>query len=195
MRSATVSRKTNETNITIKITLEGKGSYKINTQIGFFDHMLQQIAVHGLFDLNIQAKGDLDIDTHHTIEDVALVLGQAINQAIGDRKGITRFSQALVPMDEALCQMVLDLSGRPYHVFRGEWTGSDIGGIPVTLIEHFFQSLSITLKANLHAAILYGRDDHHKAEALFKAFALALKKAVTIDQRRSDAIPSSKGSL
>jgi len=195
MRQANVNRKTNETNIDVTVNLDGSGNCAIQTGIGFFDHMLTQIAVHGLFDIEIAAQGDLDIDTHHTIEDVALALGQAFSQALGDRKGIRRMGQAAVPMDEALCEVFVDLSGRPYSVFQGEWLAPNVGDIPVSLVEHFFYSLSMTLKANIHANIRYGRDDHHKAEGLFKALARALSTAVQIDPRRADAVPSSKGVL
>ena len=195
MRQASVNRKTNETSIEVSVNLDGSGNYAIQTGIGFFDHMLTQIAVHGLFDIEITAQGDLEIDKHHTIEDVALTLGQAIAQALGDRKGIRRMGQAVVPMDEALCEVIVDLSGRPYSIFQGEWLAPNVGEIPVTLLEHFFYSLSMTLKANIHTNIRYGRDDHHKAEGLFKALARALSTAVQIDPRRKDAVPSSKGVL
>lgn len=195
MRQATVERKTNETSIKVSVNLDGSGKYAIQTGVGFFDHMLTQLAVHGLFDIEIAAKGDLEIDNHHTIEDVALTLGQAFAQALGDRKGIMRMGQAAVPMDEALCEVIIDLSGRPYSVFTGDWLASSVGDIPVTLMEHFFYSLSMAIKANIHAAIRYGRDDHHKAEGLFKALGRSLSKAVQIDPRRADAVPSSKGVL
>jgi imidazoleglycerol-phosphate dehydratase len=195
MRKATLTRKTGETEITVTVNLDGTGRHRIHTGVGFLDHMLQQIAVHGLFDLEIEAQGDLEVDAHHTVEDTALTLGAACRQALGDRKGIIRTGDAFVPMDETLCQVVVDLSGRPYAVFTGAWTGSSVGGLPVTLMEHFFQSLAVSLEANLHTRILYGRDDHHKAEALFKAFARALDAAVRIDPRRKDTIPSTKGTL
>lgn len=195
MRQANFSRRTNETSIEVSVNLDGSGNNTIQTGIGFFDHMLTQIAVHGLFDIEITAQGDLEIDKHHTIEDVALTLGQAFAHALGDRKGIRRMGQAAVPMDEALCEVIVDLSGRPYSVFQGEWLSPNVGDIPVTLVEHFFYSLSMTLKANIHAKIRYGRDDHHKAEGLFKALARALSTAVQIDPRRADAVPSSKGVL
>lgn len=195
MRQATVERKTNETNIKVSINLDGSGKYTIQTGIGFFDHMLTQLAVHGLFDIEIAAQGDLEIDNHHTIEDVALTLGQAVDQALGDRKGIRRMGQALVPMDEALCEVIIDLSGRPYSVFQGDWLASSVGDIPVTLLEHFYYSFCMTSKANIHANIRYGRDDHHKSEGLFKALARALSDAVQIDPRRAGIVPSSKGVL
>jgi len=195
MRTASIERKTNETQIKIQIELEGSGMYEIRTGIPFYDHMLTQLALHGLFDLKIEAQGDLEVDAHHTIEDVALALGAAMDQALGDRKGLVRMGSAVVPMDETLCEVAVDLSGRPYCVFNGEWNGTDINAIPVTLFEHFFSSLAIGLRSNLHAAIRYGRDDHHKAEALFKALGRALCSASRIDPRRANAIPSSKGVL
>jgi len=195
MRQATVERKTNETNIKISLNLDGSGNHSIQTGIGFFDHMLIQLAVHGLFDIEITAKGDLEVDRHHTVEDVALTLGQAFDQALGDRKGIRRMGQAAVPMDEALCEVIVDLSGRPYLVFQADWLAPSVGDIPVTMVEHFFYSLSMTLKANIHAIIHYGRDDHHRAEGLFKALARSLSEAAEIDSRRVGAVPSSKGVL
>ncbi len=195
MRSAIIERQTNETNIRIELELDGSGKYEINTGIGFYDHMLTQLAVHGLFDLKISAQGDLEVDPHHTVEDTALALGQAFDQALGERRGLARMGTAVVPMDEALCEVVVDLSGRPYSVFTGEWTGTQINTLPVTLIEHAFYSLSVGLRANLHALIRYGRDDHHKAEAMFKALGRALCQATREDPRRASAIPSSKGVL
>lgn len=195
MRKSTFARKTGETDIQVEINLDGQGKTEISTGIGFMDHMLEQIAVHGLIDLRLMAQGDLDIDPHHTVEDIALALGEAINQALGDRRGIIRMGTAVVPMDEALGEVNLDFSGRPYSVFMGEWTGTRIGGIPVTLIEHFFYSLCMRMKATLHINLRYGRDDHHKAEALFKALGRSLSAASRIDPRRIDEIPSSKGVL
>lgn len=195
MRKATIERKTNETEIKLIINLDGSGQYDIKTGIPFFDHMLTQIAVHGLFDLEIKAKGDLVVDQHHTIEDVALALGMAFQEALGDKAGIERVGLALVPMDEALCQVVLDFSGRPYLVFDAEWNDPRVADIPITLIEHFFTSFSMTSKTTLHARVLYGRDNHHKVEGLFKAFARALRMAAAIDPHRQDQIPSSKGVL
>lgn len=195
MRKATIERKTNETEIKLKINLDGSGQYDINTGIPFFDHMLTQVAVHGLFDLEIKADGDLAVDQHHTIEDTALTLSQAFLEALGNKAGIERVGQALVPMDEALCQVVVDLSGRPYLVFDAEWNDPRVADIPITLVEHFFYSFSMTSKSTLHARVLYGRDNHHKVEGLFKAFGRALKMAVAFDPRRQDRVPSSKGVL
>ncbi len=195
MRKATIERKTNETEIRLKINLDGSGQNDINTGILFFDHMLTQVALHGLFDLEIHAKGDLGVDQHHTIEDVALALGQGLKEALGSKAGIERVGEALVPMDESLCEVVVDLSGRPYLVYDAEWIDSRVGGFPVTLVEHFFYSFSMTSTSTLHVRVLYGRDNHHKVEGLFKAFGRALKRAVALDPRRGDQIPSSKGVL
>ena len=195
MRRSTIDRKTNETDISLSLNLDGSGIAKINTGIGFFDHMLTQIAVHGLIDLELQAKGDLDIDAHHTIEDCGLVLGEAIGQALGEKRGITRMAEASVPMDDALARVILDLSGRPYSVIQTNWVSPDVGGIPTSLLEHFFEALAVTSRMNLHLNIAYGKDNHHMAEALFKAFARALDAATQIDPRRADLIPSSKGRL
>jgi imidazoleglycerol-phosphate dehydratase len=195
MRTAEISRQTNETQITIKLDLDGSGKHEISTGIGFLDHMLTHLAVHGLFDLSVQAKGDLHIDTHHTVEDVALTLGQAFYQALGDRKGITRIGDSFVPMDETLAHIAIDLSGRPYAVIQAEWHTPYVGNIPTTLFPHFFESFAVTSRCNLHGRILYGRDDHHQAEALFKAFARALDAAAQMDPRRAGGIPSTKGTL
>lgn len=193
-RAATVHRKTSETNISLSINLDGRGSHEISTGVGFFDHMLTALAVHGLFDLTVQATGDLHIDTHHTIEDVGIVLGQALNQALSERKGIVRTAHAYVPMDEALGFVAIDLGGRPYTVFHGTWHTPAIGQMPTDLVEHFFESVAIHARMNLHARIEYGRNDHHQAEALFKAFARALNTAVALDPRRLD-VASTKGTL
>jgi len=195
MRSAEITRQTNETQIDIKLDLDGTGQYEISTGIGFLDHMLTHLAVHGLFDLSVQAKGDLHIDAHHTVEDVALALGQAFDKALGDRKGIIRISDSFAPMDETLAHVAVDLSGRPYSVIQTEWHTPYIGDIPTTLFPHFFESFAITARCNLHARVLYGRDDHHQAEALFKAWARALDSATQMDPRRAGAIPSTKGTL
>lgn len=193
-REATIQRKTTETEIALSINLDGSGIPRINTGVGFFDHMLTAVSVHGLFDLTIQATGDLHIDTHHTIEDVGIVLGQALNQALGDRKGLIRTAHSYVPMDEALGFVAIDLGGRPYTIFHGSWHTPAIGQMPTDLVQHFFESVAIHAKMNLHARIEYGRNDHHQAEALFKAFARALRTAVTIDPRRAD-VASTKGTL
>lgn len=195
MRNSQINRKTAETEINLKLNLAGSGLYQISTGIGFFDHMLTQIAVHGLFDLEISAVGDLQVDPHHTVEDCGLVLGSAFKDALGDKKGIFRTASAIVPMDEALGQVVVDFSGRPFSVIQAQWSSPLVGGLPTTLLEHFFQSFAVSSAANLHLRVLYGRDNHHMAEALFKAFARACAQAVQIDPRRAGSIPSSKGTL
>ncbi|MBN1666462.1 MAG: imidazoleglycerol-phosphate dehydratase HisB [Anaerolineales bacterium] len=194
-RSAQIERKTNETEIRLSLELDGRGQAQIETGIGFLDHMLHHVAVHGLFDLQLQAQGDLEVDPHHTVEDVALVLGQAFDQALGNRQGIVRMAASYVPMDESLARVAVDLSGRPYTVFQAEWATPAVGGIPTSLFEHFLYSLAVTGRFNLHAQVLYGRDDHHKAEALFKALGRALDAATQLDPRRGSTIPSTKGSL
>ncbi len=193
MRSATIHRQTNETDITITINLDGSGQHAISTGVGFLDHMLTAVSVHGLFDLHVRASGDLHIDSHHTIEDVGIVLGQALNAAVDDRKGIHRVSHAYVPMDEALGFVALDFSGRPYTVFQAEWATPAIGQFPTDLVQHFFESVAVHGRITLHAKV-DGRNDHHKAEALFKALARALKTAVELDPRRTD-VASTKGTL
>ena len=195
MRTATIHRQTKETTIQVTLALDGKGQCQVNTGIGFLDHMLAHLAVHGLFDLTVEASGDLAVDPHHTVEDVALTVGEAFDQALGDRAGIVRIGSAYVPMDEALAFVAVDLSGRPYAVTEMSWAGPAVGGLPVTLIPHFFESFAVTARANVHARLLYGRDDHHQAEALFKALGRALDAATRPDPRRAGAIPSTKGTL
>ncbi len=195
MRTTEISRKTHETQIVIRLDVDGSGAHDISTGVGFLDHMLTHLAVHGLFDLSVQAKGDLEIDVHHTVEDVALALGQAFDRALGDRKGIVRMGDCFAPMDETLAHVAVDLSGRPYAVVQAEWHTPYVGNVPVTLFPHFFESFAVTARLNLHARVLYGRDDHHQAEALFKAWARALDAATQFDPRRGGTIPSTKGSL
>jgi imidazoleglycerol-phosphate dehydratase len=195
MRQAEIHRQTHETDVEIHLDLDGTGSCRIETGIGFFDHMLDHVAVHGMFDLTVAASGDLHVDAHHTVEDVALTLGGAFDQALGDRAGIVRMGSAYAPMDEALAFVAVDLSGRPYAVTDVAWSGPAVGGLPVTLFAHFFESFAATARANLHARLLYGRDDHHRAEALFKALGRALDAATRLDPRRGSAVPSTKGVL
>ena len=195
MRTAKIDRKTNETEISLSLDLDGKGKYAIDTGIGFLDHMLSHVAVHGLFDLELKARGDLQVDVHHTIEDCALVLGQAFDQALGERAGIVRMGSAYVPMDESLAFICVDLSGRPYSVVQAEWHAPSVGQVPTSLFAHFLESFAVTARCNLHALVLYGRDDHHQAEALFKALGRALDEATRLDPRRASRIPSTKGSL
>ena len=188
MRTSTVHRRTKETNVQLTLDLDGTGQHEVQTGVGFLDHMLAHVAVHGLFDLTVQASGDLEVGPHHTVEDVALVLGQALDQALGDRAGIVRIGSATVPMDETLASVAVDLSGRPYGVTEMAWTGPSVGGIPVTLIPHFVESFAATARANVHARVLYGRDDHHKAEALFKALGRALDAATRPDPPPDDGL-------
>ena len=195
MRKSTIQRKTNETNISLSLNLDGSGKYNISTGIGFFDHMLAQIAVHGLFDLDLRAEGDLHIDAHHTIEDCGIALGEAIGQTLGSKQGIRRMAESSVPMDDALAKVVLDLSGRAYSVIQIKWVSPQVGGIPTSLMEHFFESVAVNAKMNIHIRVEYGKDNHHIAEAIFKAFARALDFATQIDERRADLIPSSKGKI
>ena len=194
MRAASVERNTTETRISAEVALDGSGVSAISTGIGFLDHMLTHIAVHGLFDLQVKASGDLQIDSHHTVEDVALVLGTAFDRALGERQGIARMASFSVPMDETLAFVALDFSGRPYCVVDAEWGLAPVGGIPTSLFPHFLESFAVTSRSNLHARVLYGRDDHHKAEALFKALARALDIATQLDPRRA-SVPSTKGTL
>ncbi len=193
MRTASIQRKTHETNISLSINLDGTGQHNISTDVGFFDHMLTQIAVHGLIDIDLQAEGDLHIDAHHTIEDCGIVLGEAIGQALGEKRGIRRMAEASVPMDDALANVVLDLSGRSYSVIQIPWVSASVGSIPTSLIEHFFETLAVAAKMNLHIRVFYGKDNHHIAEATFKAFARALDAAVQVDERWTGIVPSSKG--
>lgn len=195
MRTATVHRQTTETDLEVSVNLDGRGEHQITTGVGFLDHLLDHIAVHGLFDLRVKAVGDLHIDPHHTIEDTALALGQALAEALGDRRGIVRMAWAYVPMDEALAFVAVDLSGRPYAVVEAQWHGPAIGQFPTSLVGHFIESLAVSLRANIHARVLYGRDDHHQAEALFKALGRALDAATLLDARRGTAVPSTKGRL
>lgn len=187
-------RKTTETSITVKINLDGTGKYKIDTGVGFFDHMLELFSRHSLIDLEIKVKGDLYVDEHHTVEDVGIVLGEAIRTALGDKRGIERYG-FLLPMDETLAEVALDLSGRSYLVWNVEFKREKIGDMPTELFEEFFKALSDNLLANLHVNLRYGKNDHHKAEAIFKAFARALRFAVSRDKRAASLLPSTKGKL
>jgi imidazoleglycerol-phosphate dehydratase len=193
-REATLTRQTAETSVSLTLNLDGQGHAEVQTGIGFFDHMLTHVAHHGLFDLNVHAEGDLHVDPHHTVEDVAILLGRAIDQALGERVGIARMGCACVPMDEALARVVIDLSGRPYAVVEAEFSAPGIGQMPTSLVAHVLESLAVHARMNLHAHVLYGRDDHHKAEALFKALGRALRQAVALDPRRT-GVASTKGTL
>jgi len=191
-RKATKSRKTNETDIRVTLNLDGAGEHRIATGIPFFDHMLAQIAKHGHFDLEIDAKGDLEIDGHHTVEDVGWVLGQALRESLGDRRGIVRFGHAYVPLDEALTRVVIDLSGRPYLVYKVEFKSARIGDLQTELIEEFLKAFVQEGRFNLHVESLYGRNQHHIAETIFKATARALHVATRVEHAQ---IPSTKGVL
>ncbi len=195
MRTASLSRKTRETDITVEVTLDGTGVSEISTGVGFFDHMLDQIARHSLIDLKIQAKGDLHIDFHHTVEDVGIALGQAIRQALGDMKGITRYADVHLPMDETLTRVAMDISGRAFLVFRTEFHTPKIGEFDTQLVREFFQAFAMNAGLTLHVETLYGINDHHISESCFKGLARALRIAVSIDERQSGRIPSTKGTL
>ena len=193
-RTAKISRKTKETKIELALNLDGKGVTSAHTGVGFFDHMLDLLARHALLDLSIHADGDLDVDAHHTVEDVGIVLGQAIEKAVGDKRGIFRYGWAIVPMDESLAQVAIDLSGRPAFVFNVKFGGELIGNFAVELVEEFFKALATSARMNLHVTVPYGTNNHHVAEAIFKATAKALRQAVSLDPR-NPGIPSTKGSL
>lgn len=192
-RSAHLDRSTKETLISVDVLLDGTGSYSIETGIGFFNHMLAQLSKHSLIDLTVQTKGDLNVDEHHTVEDTGLAIGQAIRQALGDKLGIERYG-FLLPMDESLAQVALDLSDRPYFKFEGKFDREKVGEFPTELVEDFFRALSDGLRANLHISV-QGRNDHHKIEAAFKSVARALKQAVALDPRTPGLLPSTKGVL
>ena len=193
-RIATVTRKTRETDISLTICLDGTGQYRIDTGVGFFDHMLEGFARHGLFDLEVTVKGDLYVDDHHTIEDTGIVLGEAILKALGSKKGIRRYGSSILPMDEALVMTAIDLSGRPYFVFNGEFLTEKMGDMGTQMVREFFRAVSVSAGMNLHMRILDGFNDHHKTEALFKSFAKSLDQAVSLDPRITDVL-STKGSL
>jgi len=195
MRKAQVTRNTLETQITVSINLDGTGEASLNTGIGFLDHMLDQIARHGLMDLDIAAKGDLHIDGHHTVEDIGITLGQAFKEALGDKKGICRYGHAYVPLDEALSRVVLDLSGRPGMEMDCQFTAGSIGQLDTQLIYEFFQGFVNHALVTLHIDNLKGHNAHHQAETIFKAFGRALRMAVTVDARMQDILPSTKGAL
>jgi imidazoleglycerol-phosphate dehydratase len=194
MRQATIERTTRETSISLTLGLDGRGKADINTGIGFLDHMLTLFAGHGLFDLRVAAQGDLEIDEHHTAEDTMICLGKALDQALGDRRGIVRTAHSYVPMDESLALVAVDLSGRAYCVFDAEFTTPRLGGLGTDLVFHLFETLANQARMNLHVKVLYGRNDHHKLEAIFKALARALDQATQIDPRR-EGVPSTKGTL
>ncbi len=194
-RKATVNRDTLETQITVHVDIDGSGASRLDTGVPFFDHMLDQVARHGLIDLDIQARGDLEIDAHHTVEDVGITLGQAIAQALGDKKGITRYGHAYVPLDEALSRVVIDFSGRPGLENRVEFPRERVGDFDLELVHEFFQGFVNHANVSLHIDNLQGRNAHHIAETVFKAFGRALRMAMTPDPRMGDQLPSTKGAL
>jgi len=195
MRKAHVKRTTKETDVDITVDLDGTGAGSITTGIGFLDHMLDLLARHSRIDITLKAKGDLHIDHHHTTEDVGIALGQAVKQALDDMKGITRYADVHVPMDEALTRVVLDISGRPFLVFKAEFVRDKVGTFDTELVQEWFQAFAINAAVTLHVATLYGTNDHHIAESCFKGLARALRAAVAIDPRAAGEIPSTKGSL
>ncbi|WP_334174746.1 imidazoleglycerol-phosphate dehydratase HisB [Pseudoxanthobacter sp.] len=195
MRTGRVERKTNETQIAVAVDLDGTGRAEISTGVGFFDHMLDQIARHGLIDISLTARGDTHIDDHHTAEDTGIALGQAIRQAMGDRRGITRYADVHLAMDEALTRVALDISGRPFLVFRTSFPTQKIGTFDTELVEEFFRAFAFHAGLTLHIETLYGGNSHHIAESCFKGVARALKAALAIDPRQAGTIPSTKGSL
>jgi imidazoleglycerol-phosphate dehydratase len=194
MRKATLLRKTRETEISVSLNVDGQGKARVKTSIGFLNHLLELFSAHSLIDLNLRAKGDLEVDQHHTMEDIAITLGQALKKALGDRKGIRRYGFAFVPMDESLARCVVDLSGRSYLVFSAKLSQRMTKDLEAEMVEEFFRALAANLGANLHLELLYGRNSHHQLEALFKAFAMAMRTACEKDPRRQ-GIPSSKGTL
>ena len=194
-RTASIERRTGETSIELTLNIDGSGMVDIATGIGFLDHMLHLFARHGLFDLKVHASGDLHVDEHHTAEDVCICLGQALDRALGERRGLVRIAHAYVPMDEALGFVAVDLSGRPYCVVDADFVTPRVGQLGTDLIAHLFESIAMHGRMNLHARVLYGRNDHHKVEALFKALGRALDMATRIDERLGGAIPSTKGVL
>jgi imidazoleglycerol-phosphate dehydratase/histidinol-phosphatase len=193
-RMAFVSRKTAETNVSMMVNLDGIGNYEIDTGVKFLDHMLEQFSKHSLVDLFISAQGDLDVDEHHTVEDVAVVLGQVLNEALGEKRGLRRYAFTL-PMDDTLVEVALDLGGRTYLVFNADFKREKVGDLPTELVEHFFRSLSESLRSNIHINVRYSRNEHHQIEAIFKAFAKTFRLAAEVDERLSDQLPSTKGIL
>ena len=195
MRKGAVSRKTNETEISVEVDLDGTGAARIATGVGFFDHMLDQLARHSLVDLTVSAKGDLHIDDHHTVEDVGIALGQALKQALGDKRGLIRYADCLLPMDETLTRVAVDVSGRPFLVFRTEFPTEKIGTFDTQLVREFFQAFAMNGGLTLHIETLYGANSHHIAESCFKGAARALGAALAIDPRQASRVPSTKGVL
>jgi len=195
MRTAKIARKTNETEIFVSVDLDGTGTHDMATGVGFFDHMLDQLSRHSLIDISVTCKGDLHIDSHHTMEDVGIALGQAIQQAIGDKKGIRRYASCDLPMDGTLTRAALDVSGRPFLVFKAEFSKDKIGEVDTELFREFFQAFAINAGITLHIENFYFDNNHHLAESMFKAVARALRDALEIDPRQADRVPSTKGTL
>ncbi|MGC6536558.1 MAG: imidazoleglycerol-phosphate dehydratase HisB [Candidatus Puniceispirillaceae bacterium] len=195
MRQAEVTRRTNETDIIVSVNLDGSGSAKIETGIGFLDHMLEQLARHSLIDITLTAKGDLHIDDHHTTEDTGWAIGQALKEALGDRKGITRYAHAYLPMDECLSRVAVDVSGRPFLVWHATLPTPKLGTMETELFREWFQAFAMGAGITLHAENLYGVNTHHIVESMFKGLARALREAISIDERQADRIPSTKGTL
>jgi len=195
MRKAEISRDTSETKIAVSVNLDGTGQYDVKTGIGFFDHMLEQLARHALMDITVRATGDLHIDDHHTVEDVGIALGRALTQAVGDKRGIRRYGSCLLPMDDTLVRAALDLSGRPYLVWKVNFTAPKIGTFDTELVREFFNAFAMQGGITLHVECLDGINSHHIAEAAFKSVARALRDALEIDPRKADAVPSTKGTL
>jgi len=195
MRTARIARKTHETDIAVEVNLDGTGTYDVSTGIGFLDHMIEQFSRHSLIDLVCRIKGDLHVDQHHTTEDSAIALGQALSEALGDKAGIGRYGQAYSPMDETLSRVVLDISGRPHTKFRAGFSQEKLGEWDTELIEHWFQSVAQSAGITLHIELLYGSNNHHICESIYKGFARAMRQAVELDARKGGAIPSTKGQL
>ncbi|MFA7584978.1 MAG: imidazoleglycerol-phosphate dehydratase HisB [Novosphingobium sp.] len=194
-RTARIARKTHETDIAVEVNLDGTGTYDVSTGIGFLDHMIEQFSRHSLIDITCRIVGDLHVDQHHTTEDSAIAIGQAIAQALGDKAGIGRYGLAYSPMDEALCRVALDVSGRPWFVWKAGFSQPRLGEMDTELFEHWFQSISQAVGITLHIELLYGSNNHHIIEGIFKGFARAMRQAVELDPRKGGAIPSTKGTL
>jgi len=195
MRQATVTRKTKETDIAVELNIDGTGKYEVKTGIGFLDHMLEQLSRHSLMDLKLMAKGDLHIDAHHTTEDTGIAIGEAFAKALAERKGITRYGHAYIPMDETLTRVALDISGRPYFIWKVEFTKPKLGEMDTELFREWFQAFAFAAGATLHVENLYGVNNHHIVESCYKGLARSLRIAAAIDPRKSDEIPSTKGTL
>lgn len=195
MRTALVKRTTHETDIAVEVNLDGSGVYRVSTGIGFLDHMLEQLSRHSLIDLEAKVKGDLHVDQHHTTEDSAIAIGEAISKALGDRRGITRFGTAYAPMDETLTRVALDISGRPFLVWKAQFTTPRLGEMDTELFQHWFHAFAGSAGITLHVENLYGENNHHIIESCFKGLARALRQAIEIDPRKADSVPSTKGTL